>query len=906
MDPDRIHAYLQAACAGLGFDVGEVWFSSIQSTVLPTLEQRITSYNQSSRQIKFLQLYTSKTFNSRRNDLLKPETDSTTHDPSRAENKEAESIKKHVLSPMLVNAIANNAQVVWANCPKQEGLLGRSDMRLQTAVGMPVAMDASGNMCIVVMFSPKNVQSNKDAMEYIKLISQGAASSSGIPCLLPVVDNAQKKLEYNAKRFNDWQQNENINIETNWTLDSAFSDEISGHEVGNGQVVQIVNNSHGEDSADFSLLQKDQYGIPILPEFAELNTGTDQRSSGASSPSSEDLGEANEFDAATYGLWSTIMNSTKIAEPVGPSSVDRNGNGNINVSSVPFLQQQMFSNHEFMQPERKNRLEEFASAFLGLSVFDLADVWVPVNDANNGSTTLHNIFAVSSHSSRLSNGVSYFKNLSRNTVVKGWCGAVGRAQCTGNPVWSTNQDIIVDSGRKDAFTAANIKTALAVPIFSQGAVVPSCILCCYSMVRSDSVTFILKFLQQALRSLWAGLDNVEPHESIGRELWKGVAPADLGEMAADTEMQKAFYKKKRPYESMNDSTSGPQFKSEGERPLCRARARSISLDRRARSSSLALQLQSLTNERSQPQHPSENTGQASIPLLPTPPVVEFNTNAKTVPSVNQFAPNPQVNQNYGLDPNPLPSPTMPSLNSNDFREDLAVAKSYIDTINALVQQSGANVNNVVVGQTLETHQNIANNDFAPESTASSAVVICPPVAGLVQNSTPIQNIPILPLGKCAALKVATHYQFLDDHIVLDTVVIVSVNIKADVQSAHRVPRDSVLHMVVEDDVRSQDVIKVPEINSFVQHTVVENGAAKMDVQSLRWVDQICAQATVVGEDVPWRGVKNQLNPLQNSVLSMVVVRNVHIQVVARLREDVHSIVQDMGVEYDANWTVAAV
>lgn len=28
MDPERIHAYLQAACAGLGFDIGEVWFSS--------------------------------------------------------------------------------------------------------------------------------------------------------------------------------------------------------------------------------------------------------------------------------------------------------------------------------------------------------------------------------------------------------------------------------------------------------------------------------------------------------------------------------------------------------------------------------------------------------------------------------------------------------------------------------------------------------------------------------------------------------------------------------------------------------------------------------------------------------------------------------------------------------------
>ena len=78
------------------------------------------------------------------------------------------------------------------------------------------------------------------------------------------------------------------------------------------------------------------------------------------------------------------------------------------------------------------------------------------------------------------------------------------------------------------------------------------------MVVSDSVTFILTFLQHALRSLWAGLDKVEPHESIGKELWKGVAPADLGEMAADTEMQKAFYKKKRPRDVITQSPNSRQ------------------------------------------------------------------------------------------------------------------------------------------------------------------------------------------------------------------------------------------------------------------------------------------------------------------------------------------------------------
>eukprot|EP00568_Trieres_chinensis_P009069 CAMPEP_0183314770 /NCGR_PEP_ID=MMETSP0160_2-20130417/49554_1 /TAXON_ID=2839 ORGANISM="Odontella Sinensis, Strain Grunow 1884" /NCGR_SAMPLE_ID=MMETSP0160_2 /ASSEMBLY_ACC=CAM_ASM_000250 /LENGTH=34 /DNA_ID= /DNA_START= /DNA_END= /DNA_ORIENTATION= len=28
MDPERVRAYLQVACAGLGFQVGEVWWTS--------------------------------------------------------------------------------------------------------------------------------------------------------------------------------------------------------------------------------------------------------------------------------------------------------------------------------------------------------------------------------------------------------------------------------------------------------------------------------------------------------------------------------------------------------------------------------------------------------------------------------------------------------------------------------------------------------------------------------------------------------------------------------------------------------------------------------------------------------------------------------------------------------------
>jgi hypothetical protein len=121
------------------------------------------------------------------------------------DNTTQEDLEKHVLSPKLVNAISSTAQVVWANCDETQGLLGRSDMRLQTAVGMPVAMDSEGNMCIVVMFSPRNVKNNMEAMEYLKSLSQGAASTK-IPCLLPVVDTNQNRLFYNPKRFNEFQK----------------------------------------------------------------------------------------------------------------------------------------------------------------------------------------------------------------------------------------------------------------------------------------------------------------------------------------------------------------------------------------------------------------------------------------------------------------------------------------------------------------------------------------------------------------------------------------------------------------------------------------------------------------------------------------------------------------------------
>lgn len=139
------------------------------------------------KKIRFLQLYTSKSYDKRRKDLVRPDGESEGKTPKFRRSSSSEDLKKHVLSPRLVDAISNTMQVVWANSNKQEGLLGRSDMMLQTAVGMPVVMDAEGNMCVVVMFSPNNIKSNDDALEYLRTIRKSAAATS-IPCLLPVIN----------------------------------------------------------------------------------------------------------------------------------------------------------------------------------------------------------------------------------------------------------------------------------------------------------------------------------------------------------------------------------------------------------------------------------------------------------------------------------------------------------------------------------------------------------------------------------------------------------------------------------------------------------------------------------------------------------------------------------------------
>eukprot|EP00611_Tribonema_gayanum_P030645 TRINITY_DN8598_c0_g1_i1.p1 TRINITY_DN8598_c0_g1~~TRINITY_DN8598_c0_g1_i1.p1 ORF type:complete len:464 (+),score=94.57 TRINITY_DN8598_c0_g1_i1:206-1597(+) len=148
IDPTRIEAYLQAACSALNFDIGEIWCCN----------------DGGSAGLHFVQLYTSPAYGVYRSKLVTPSDDWENH----------HDVSKHRFSPQICEAVRDGGQIVWANTGTEEGLLGRSDLPLRTAVGAPVCC-VGYELCILVLFSPCVLTSSPDAMEFLYTLAQAAS-----------------------------------------------------------------------------------------------------------------------------------------------------------------------------------------------------------------------------------------------------------------------------------------------------------------------------------------------------------------------------------------------------------------------------------------------------------------------------------------------------------------------------------------------------------------------------------------------------------------------------------------------------------------------------------------------------------------------------------------------------------
>lgn len=77
----------------------------------------------------------------------------------------------------ICEAVRDGGAVVWANTAVEGGLLGRSDLPLRTAVGAPVCTQ-SGDLCVLVLFSPTIIEKSPEAMDFLFTLAQVASNAT--------------------------------------------------------------------------------------------------------------------------------------------------------------------------------------------------------------------------------------------------------------------------------------------------------------------------------------------------------------------------------------------------------------------------------------------------------------------------------------------------------------------------------------------------------------------------------------------------------------------------------------------------------------------------------------------------------------------------------------------------------
>jgi len=113
--------------------------------------------------LKFIQLYTSPTYEDFHSLLIQPDSSSDLNS-----NRDEET---HRFSPVICRGVLDGGQIVWANTRIQEGLTGRIDLPLNTAVGVPIC-SIGLDLYILVLFAVGLIPMSSQAIEYLTTVSR--------------------------------------------------------------------------------------------------------------------------------------------------------------------------------------------------------------------------------------------------------------------------------------------------------------------------------------------------------------------------------------------------------------------------------------------------------------------------------------------------------------------------------------------------------------------------------------------------------------------------------------------------------------------------------------------------------------------------------------------------------------
>jgi hypothetical protein len=417
-------------------------------------------------QLKFIQLYTSPTYEDFHSLLLQPDEDVTGTSSNRDEDT-------HRFSPVICRGVCDGGQIVWANTRISQGLTGRDELPLNTAVGVPIC-SIGCDTYILVLFAVEIITMTPQAIEYLATVSRAVTEGSSTFLSPSFSQNAAITQAKTEDFVGLWDIGE---------LVRKYSSEVEFHLLPIGKLQKYFDCNEillfCDFFTDFKTRRDGRFTVKQLEGLRDSYKQARKRSDSVSSITSkgwEGIGvgapkrnqNSSDADLTSYdesGTASGLYN-------VDITTIENDLGLPIDEPSTSFDNQQVakVKSEEYEQPGSvlhvyahfayklsQCRFHEFMISILGMTVFESSELWL-LSEQESDLSLVAGVYRNSS----MQKWIAFNENIKLKVGASG----PGRIVATGGSHWEMNYSTVADDNdpRRPAAKQHNVNTSFGVPL----------------------------------------------------------------------------------------------------------------------------------------------------------------------------------------------------------------------------------------------------------------------------------------------------------------------------------------------------------------------------------------------------------------------------------------------------------
>jgi hypothetical protein len=443
---------------------------------------------------------------------------------------------------------------VWANTCTTKGLVGRSDLALNTAVGVPMC-SIGNDLYVLILFSLESIRMSQHAMEF--LCSSARIVSEPSCCFLPASLSTVVTPAKVEQFVGLWDMVE---------LMDAYSEEVAFESLSLGRLQCFFDNQESTSLKcifnDFKQIHNSGFTSKQLESLQKMNLTT----SGLNEFTGERdrAGSMASYESGNSSSWSIALKQLESSRSAGDSkmllpftdnlasgaftvafdgctgsntSEEAHDSDSVTSSSLFSGSRQFdcFSDYDSMsdryvsvpiidvRQSYKNshsRFHEFMVALMGMTIFDAAELWL-LSDISKDMCVVAALHR---------NGVmGMWTEQSRSMRISRSVDVPGHVLESGNPYWDQYYDQHSSSDplhpRALLASTLHVRTAFAIPL--PGADGVGGVLALYSGLRVDVDLVLVSYVAKALQLLSASTIDSEILAQIDIETVMGVPRRQL-------------------------------------------------------------------------------------------------------------------------------------------------------------------------------------------------------------------------------------------------------------------------------------------------------------------------------------------------------------------------------------------